>query len=121
MKGGGGGKSYTKYTKPLVEQGAMFDSGTGSDDGNDCGNIIFSTQLQKVQPSISTIVAGDILPIQSSATTLSVHIDSGEICGYIISPYNKKIIDCIKKGNRFKATVLSIAGKISTVQIEIDK
>lgn len=119
MKGGGSGKKrYTKYTSPLNEGGSLY--GSGSSNSDDCATVNFTAQLEKVQPALSTVVAGETLTIGLTGNTLPVYNDAGEICGYIAALHIAKLISCIRKGNKYKATVLSISGSICKVHVKSD-
>lgn len=119
MKGGGGGsrkKSYTKYTAPLGKSGSLFDKDSSNDD---CRGLKFFTTLEKAQIPLSSLSSGDMLSIQITDDLISVHNVSNEICGYIISaPESQKLYDCIIKGNRYTATVISITGVTCNLHIK---
>lgn len=114
MKGSGGRKSYQKYTKPITENGPLFGNTGG---GKDECDINFIAQLQKPQPGLSAVTAGDNLIIELDGNIINVISDTGDLCGNIVSTFNDALIDCMKKGNEYKAIVVSVSGKICKVQI----
>jgi hypothetical protein len=119
MKGGGSGrKRYTKYTSPINEGGSLY--GSGSSKTDDCATINFISQLEKVQPALSTVVAGEILTIGFTRNTLPVYNDAGDICGYLAAVQIAQLIACIKKGYKYKAAVLSISGSVCKVHVKSD-
>jgi hypothetical protein len=121
MKGGGGGnyqrdvEPYIKYTKPLG-------SGSKSAGDTDCKQIEFTTTLQKVTPALKKVKVNDILKIQLEAKGVLVVVNaSKEECGNIVSAHNGRIIECIGKGVKFVAIVLSITGNSCQVQVKSAK
>jgi chaperonin GroEL (HSP60 family) len=121
MKGGGGGnyqrdvEPYIKYTKPLG-------SGSKNTSDSDCRQIEFTTTLQKTTAALKKVAINDILKIQLQAKDILVVLNaSKEECGNIATAHNAKVIECIGKGVKFAAIVLSITGNSCQVQVKSAK
>lgn len=114
MKGGSKRTRYTKeYTDPVDKPGE------GGGAANSCTAIRYTIQLQKTTPAASTLRIGDELELSPKGSELKATDQSGVLCGSVISPRNAEIIECIDKGNSYKAVVASIRGKTILVDVQI--
>lgn len=114
MKGSGSTSDYErkvphkKYTGPA--------SGT-----EDC-DIQFITKIAKPNTAILKVKNGDVLLIRlGTKNVLEALNDDREICGYINSPDNAKIVSCIGRGVQYRAVVLSRTALVCNVRVEILK
>lgn len=106
MKGGG----HSKYTAPLSNKGAS----------NYCYNFRIDTIIQNIEPiPWAKVKVNDILPVKIRISKIvEIFNLSDEVCGVVISPRNKELIQCINSGNSYIAIVKSKSGN---VLIEIQK
>lgn len=110
----GGGYSSVGYSREL--------SGSKKEmKENDCESINFTTKLQKIQPAISKSSQGDILKVELDKDEKIVAVSSDGICGYISSIESIELIDCINKGNIYKATIINLSTSSCEVRVRILK
>ncbi|WP_316758577.1 hypothetical protein [Pedobacter aquatilis] len=102
MKDGGSGKS--NYTKSLAVKPTLI-GGVGSDD---C-NINFTTYLQKLQPALASYEVDDVLVVDVDASGNVITSGKHGLCGTIAAPETIQLKQCIKKGKKYKATILDIS------------
>ncbi|RZK25564.1 MAG: hypothetical protein EOO43_05180 [Flavobacterium sp.] len=100
-----GKKTFTNYTSPLS-------SGLGSD--YDCSHVNIRTKLSNIQVAFDKVNEGQLLPIKKiEPNILAVLNHDKEICGYISTTVNKKLLDCIENGFTYWAKVISKFGDIN--------
>lgn len=99
---GGSGSSHKNYTRPISA------SGLGSINNDDCDNINIITDLQNIQSSIKDYKVGDSLDVELEIMeTITVSGEYG-LCGNVTSTAAQRLINCLKKGRQFEATIISI-------------
>lgn len=114
MKGGNKRTRYTKeYTDPVDQPG-----GAGGV-ADSCAAIKFTAQLQKVTSAASTLRVGDELELSPKGSELRAIDESGVLCGNVLSHRNAEVLECISKGNSYKAVVVSIKGKTILIDVKI--
>lgn len=103
MKGGGGGSR--NYNRQLA--GTQGAGSTGGDD--ECLNILFDVYLKKIQSEIFKLNVGDILQLDLDQEMQLVNVLSkGILCGIIDSPQVLQLRSCMKKGYKYKATIIEL-------------
>jgi hypothetical protein len=119
---GGGGRSnykrkaHEEYTKPISNSSG---SSPLFEQEDDCANFSLNTRLQNVGIALNKIKVGDVLSVKLEESDVVVVFNTnGEICGNIAHPKTPKLISCIKMGNRFVATVLSIRDIACDILVE---
>lgn len=114
MKGGGGGSQ--NYSRQLAGT-----QGAGSIGGDDeCLNILFDVYLKKIQSQIFKLNVGDILQIDLDQEMQLVNVLSkGILCGIVDTPQVLQLRNCIKKGYRYKATIIELDGNEEKCKVRI--
>lgn len=86
----------------------------------DCETGIIITRVSSVDFSLLSIInVGDIFEVELSETeSLILVSNNGEILGAIVHLNNEELINCIKKGNRYKAKITSKTSHSCQVKIE---
>lgn len=94
-----GGRKTKNYTKQV--------SVTPSYSAKDDCDFNFITQLTNVEVGLDHVKVGDFLSVEvfSGATMVALN-QLGEICGYLQSPHDRKLLDCISKGTQYRARVM---------------
>lgn len=104
----------------------MSGSGGGSFGGGgaqeiSCDRLSFETQLSSPKPAVVTgINIGDILPVaieQQGAAQVVVIKHGNQVAGGITSPKMSRLLECMRQGTQYQATVLSKAGGQVTIRI----
>ncbi|WP_323145427.1 hypothetical protein [Stenotrophomonas maltophilia] len=105
----------------------MSGSGGGSFGGGGvqeiaCERLSFETQLSSPKPLVvAGINVGDILSVameQQGAGQVVVVIKHGsQVAGGITSPKMSRLLECIRQGTHYQATVLSKASGQVTIRI----
>ncbi len=119
MGGGGGSRQrrkshdvYTQSIKPSSGSLPLFEE-------DECANFTLTVRLLNPRPALNNVVRGDLLTVQlDPGETLVVLNNNGEVCGNIAHPKAPSLISCIKKGNKFSASVLMIMGNACEVFIK---
>ncbi len=106
---GSGSKSYVKYTQPIYEGGKPYGKSGKMDD---CKSLAFNTILTNQQPTFSKIKIGAFMSVILKGTAIEVVDTTGALCGLVTSRHNARLIDCIIKGNSYKAQLLNILGEV---------
>lgn len=106
-------RSNRTYTRNLG--GGRQQSANESCESLDLTDLI-SKPVDKVVRSLSK---GQKLAVGYEGTKVVLKTLDGTLCGYIASDRNQKIIDCLKAGKNFVATVLSVQGTMCKVNIKI--
>jgi hypothetical protein len=76
-----------------------------------CENLVINTQLKSpVEEVLSKIKEGDLLDITVIAPDECVALYDGSIAGKIVCFDLKELLDCLKLGNTYTATVRNING-----------
>lgn len=85
----------------------------------DCLSGTVTIKVSSVDLEVLTeLSAGDKLEIEISGSGSLVLIDkNGQILGSLMHPNTSDIINCIKEGNDYVATIISIASPTCTVKI----
>lgn len=96
MKDGG------RRTKTYTQKVSVSPSYTVKDS---C-DLNFNTQLTNVQAEFANANVGDFLSIVYDGTSLTALNQLGEVCGYLNSAHDKVLIDCISRGNEYRARVM---------------
>ncbi|WP_284462982.1 hypothetical protein [Chryseobacterium sp.] len=114
MKGGGGGSQ--NYSRQLAgTQGAVSTS-----DDEECLNILFDVHLKKIQSQIFKLNVGDVLQIDLDQEMQLVNVLSkGVLCGIVDAPQVLQLRSCIKKGYRYKATIIELDGNEMKCKVRI--
>lgn len=102
MSGSGGGGSF----------------GSGGSTG-DC-NIVVTVPLNSPKPAVvAGIKVNDVLDVDldPSQSTVVAKTKGGATAGSLTPPQLADLIDCLKKGKKYKATVLKV--KNGLVEVEI--
>lgn len=103
MKGGGG--SSHNYSKQL--SGALGGNSENSDD--ECLKIRIEANLKQLQSKVHTLIIGDILQLELDAEMeLVTALSDGILCGIVDAVKVVQLRMCMKRGYKFKATVLEI-------------
>jgi len=86
----------------------------------DCESGIINTTVSSVDLAVlSTQSVGDILQIELSNTETVILLNgNGEILGSIVHSNTAELIECIKKGNNYQATITSIITPACRAKIE---
>lgn len=126
---GGGGSSYRKsssdYSNPIsnLNTGSGIGGGTSFENSSedDCINLTIETRLLSPQlVALSNLEVGDVLSVKLHASTgrIEVFNSANELCGQVISPDIVRLANCIKKGSKFLAVIINLAGNVCDVRIE---
>ena len=107
----GGSGSNIHYTRPISNSNKPMNA------EDDCDSIIFDTELQSLQPTFVNYVEDDVLKVQLDSTGRILVTGIHGSCGYITSIDAIQIIECLKKGKKFKAVVLNINTSYCKVRI----
>lgn len=100
MKGGGGGS--LNYSRPL----AGVAGGGNLQDDDECFKIKFEAALKKMQNKIHSLSIGDVLQLDLEPDMELVNaLSDGILCGTLDAPQVIQLRICMKKGNKFKATI----------------
>lgn len=113
MKDSGTRKAHRDYTQKIKSnpQSVSFT-------GNDCV-INIKTILLNIQPACASLREEDVLDVRLEPDDKVAVVNiNNEICGYIGSAMLSRIIQCIKNGTSYKATISSIVDKKYTVHFE---
>lgn len=110
----GGGFSSVGYAREL----SGYKKETNE---NDCESINFITTLQKIQPLMSKKSKGDILRVELDKDEKIMAVSPDGVCGFITSDQSIRLIDCIKKGNSYKATIINLTASSCEVRVRILK
>lgn len=103
----GGGGSYSNYTRNITE----------NNNDDDCSKINFFTELQNIQPNISSYNAKDSLDVKlDNAERIYAEGEHG-ICGYITAINAVQLIKCLKMGKQFEAIILNVSPTYCHVQV----
>lgn len=86
----------------------------------DCESGTINTAISSVDLVVlSTQRVGDILQVELSAIETIVLVNrNGETLGSIAHRSTKELIECIKDGNDYKATITSINSPVCNVKIK---
>lgn len=86
----------------------------------DCESGIINTAVSSVDLVVlSKQKVGDNLQIELSDLETVIVVDgNGEILGSIAHRSTKELIECIKRGNDYQATITSINSPVCNVRIE---
>ncbi len=104
----------------------MSGSGGGSFGGGGvqeiaCDRLSFETQLSSPKPSVvAGINVGDVLLVaieQQLAAQVVVIKYGNQVAGGITSPKMSRLLECMRHGTQYQATVLSKAGGQVTIRI----
>lgn len=110
----GGGFRSIGYTREL--------SGSRPTSENDkCDSINFLTKLQNIQPALSSQSKGDILNVDLDPNGSIVAIGQSGTCGTISSIESIMLIECLKKGKSYKATIINISTSSCEVRVRFAK
>lgn len=100
--------------------GGGFGGGGGGDEVS-CDRLSFETQLSSPKPAvIAGINVGDVLSVdidQQGAAQVVVIKHGNQIAGGITSPKMARLLECLRLGSRYTATVMSKVGGQVTVRI----
>lgn len=110
MKDGGSKKS--NYSKKLTS----ISTKTTAASTVDC-NLGFTAPLQNLQPSLSFYSQDDILKVEISDYGFVIAKGKFGECGTVTSPETLALKQCIKDGNKYKATILEISKTSCKVRI----
>lgn len=103
---GGGGGGSRNYIRKIVSK------------EDDCNKLYFITDLQNVQPCVSDYEVDDILDVKLDILE-RVYVEGKHgVCGYITAVSVAQLINCLKKGKEFKATIQSISGPSCRVEVK---
>ena len=109
---GGSGGGSTRYTRPIKsDKSSGGKSGASSSD--DCDKIHFKAQLQNIQPALAKHHVGDVLELELNNDEV-LAVSANGVCGSIINLHSFRLIDCLKKGKKFKAVIEELNTLICT-------
>jgi len=94
MKGGGGSYGYSRQVP-----------GNIPNISNECESLLLSVQLYNLTEEINNRTVGDILDISLTSNNLIEATYEQRLCGSITDIKAAKLITCIKKGYKYKATI----------------
>lgn len=116
----GGGALHSNYTRKIANtQISKSSSDLFKDTEDECNIIIFLTELQNIKVSISKYKINDCLAITlDEKDNLAVIGDFG-VLGYITSLNAFQIINCMKKGKTFFATIMEIDNSLWYVNVKV--
>jgi len=105
----------------------MSGSGGGSFAGGgaqeiSCDRLSFETQLSSPKPLVvAGINVGDVLSVameqQGAAQVVVVIMHGNQVAGGITSPKMSRLLECMRQGSQYQATVLSKDGGQVTIRI----
>jgi len=99
----GGGISHDNFIRPISNARNRIDS------EDECNSINFECDLQNLELTFLNYKINDVLEIVlGPEDTIQVKGVYG-ICGYVTDPESISIINCIKKGKKFKAIIINIS------------
>lgn len=86
----------------------------------DCAIGIINTTVSSVDLTLlSKLTLGDVLSVELSEDETVILVNgNGEILGSIVHPNTADLILCIKQGNEYEASIVSINVPACTVKIE---
>lgn len=87
-----------------------------------CDRLSFETQLSSPKPLVvAGINVGDVLSVameqQGAAQVVVVIRHGNQLAGGITSPKMSRLLECMRQGTQYQATVLSKAGGQVTIRI----
>lgn len=112
MKGGGNrNRNYSEQLSTI--------SGGHSVNNDDCSKITFETNLKKLQKKISTLNVGDVLQLNLDEEMQLINaLSGGVLCGIVDAPQAIQLRNCMKKGHKYKATILELDITFCKVRIQ---
>ena len=114
MKGGGGGS--LNYSRPLA---GATGGGNLQDGYEECLKIKFEAVLKKLQSKIQTLNIGDVLQLDLEPDMQLVNaLSDGFLCGTLDAPQVIQLRICMKKGYKFKATIVELDSNSCRVVVQ---
>jgi hypothetical protein len=90
-----------------------------------CESLVIDTQISSPKSDvIEKIAVDDILDValtQLGATTVVVVLHHGSIAGGVAAPQVQQLRDCIEKGTKYKATIISKNGGQVRIRIQPER
>lgn len=111
--GGGGGQNYSRELAGSLGGGSI----QNSDDK--CLEIKFEAILKKLQNKIHSLNIGDVLQLDLEPDMQLVNaLSEGILCGTVDSPQVIQLRICMKKGYKYKATIIELDSKSCKVMVQ---
>lgn len=116
MSGSGGGiNTFSDYSsRPSMNGGVTVDG-----EKDEC-NLRFTTQLSSPNPNLATNLSVSdtlIVTLDANKNSVTAQDDNQSVVGTIAPPNLSKLIDCIKQGHEYVATITKINGGYITVEV----